>query len=118
MTTNTQCPVCSKNFPTQIAMRQHFNDTHRNPGTAQVVDGDGPDSLVEKGAVPARRCGNCLYFGRGNNITVCRREPGIFGMAAGQGGVPVPVCYLPPKFPNDWCGEWVEGKWSDMPLDL
>ena len=112
MTTNTKCPVCEKTFPTQIAMRQHFNDAHRSGQTAQAIDGDGPDSMVRTGAIPVRRCGNCLYFGRANNITVCRREPGTPGMAQGAGGVMVPVCFLPPKFVNDWCGQWTEGEWS------
>jgi hypothetical protein len=111
MTTNTQCPQCHKAFATVFEMQQHFRDTHRKGQTAEAIDGDGPESMVTAGAVPAKRCGNCLYFGRANNITVCRRDPGAPGMANGAGGVMVPVCFLPPKFVNDWCGQWTEGEW-------
>ena len=110
--TNTKCPVCEKTFPTQIAMRQHFNEAHRNAGSAQAVGGDGPDSMVAAGAVPKRRCGNCQFFGRANGITVCRHSPGTPGMATGAGGAVVPVTFYPPVWPNDWCGQYIAGEWE------
>jgi hypothetical protein len=111
-TTTTKCPVCEKTFPTQLAMRQHFNEKHRAGTTAQALDEDaGPDSLHTRGSVPRDRCGNCLYWGRANNIMVCRLHPGEPGMAQGAGGIAVPVCFLPPKFANDWCGSHVRGAW-------
>jgi hypothetical protein len=116
VTTNNKCPVCEKTFPTQIAMRQHFNDAHRSGATAQAFDANtGPDSMQEPGAVPERRCGNCKFWGKANNIMVCRRDPGVSGMAQGQGGIMVPICFLPPKFANDWCGQHENGEWGKVP---
>jgi hypothetical protein len=116
VTSVNKCPVCEKTFPTQIAMRQHFNDTHRSGTTAQAFDADtGPDALKEKGAVAAQRCGNCKFWGKANNIMVCRRDPGTPGMAQGAGGIPVPICFLPPKFAHDWCGQWQAGEWPAEP---
>ena len=111
MGTNTKCPVCGKAFDSVAAMQQHFGDTHRQgvPFSQDQV----PDSTVD-GTVPAQRCENCRYWGKANNLTCCRRRPGVPAMVQGPTGTPTCISLYVPALANEWCGEW-EAKGIDKP---
>lgn len=98
-----KCPVCEKTFDTVFAMQQHFNDTHRN-GLVQAMPGV-PDSTID-GSTPEQRCENCRWWGKANNLTVCRMKPGVPAMVQTTVG-PQLVSLFPPANANEWCGSHV-----------
>jgi hypothetical protein len=105
MSNQKKCPVCEKSFETVFAMQQHFADAHRH-GVVPVASGI-PDSTVD-GSTPDHRCENCRYWGKANNLTVCRLKPGVPAMIQTTVG-PQLVSLFPPANSNEWCGSW-DGK--------
>lgn len=95
-----KCPVCEKPFDKLGVMQQHFNDTHRHSGVVQAVPGV-PDSTID-GSTPELRCETCRWWGKANNLTVCRLKPGVPAMLQTTAG-PQLVSLFPPANPNEWC---------------
>jgi hypothetical protein len=100
--TTTKCPVCDQSFGSVLAMQQHFNDVHRAAAIGMIDQ--VPDSTVD-GELPAERCENCRYWGKGNNLTVCRLNPGVPAMMQTAAGMQC-ISLYPPKLANEWCGKW------------
>ena len=64
-----------------------------------------PDSTID-GSLPAQRCENCRYWGKANNLTACRRKPGVPALMNNPGGYQTCITLFPPALANEWCGEW------------
>ena len=102
MSNQKKCPVCEKVFETVFAMQQHFADVHRS-GMVQAMPGI-PDSMID-GSTPEKRCEKCGFWGKANNLTVCRFKPGIPAVIQTTAG-PQLVSLFPPVNMNEWCGLW------------